>query len=229
MQTSEQQARQFADSGLVDSGGGLNQFTSNLVRVALEGGGQKEYLDSLRRAYKQRVDAMDAALHKHIGDRAAWTVPTGGFFFWLTCSDDFLAAANRSTAAGTPGQFNTTALLDATAAPKSASYPAPVAPASAPSTTASASASPTTPSPKSRKASAASAASSTPSSKPREYTSNCRGTPCGCPGRCPLYKTSHHAEIIHTNDSILALHPVPEPADHFSRVYHAHLLPNRDS
>ena len=126
VQTSEQQARQFADSGLVDSGGGLNQFTSNLVRVALEGGGQKQYLDSLRRAYKQRVDAMDAALHKHIGDRAAWTVPAGGFFFWLTCAGDFLAAAaNRSTAAGAPGQFNTTALLDAAAPAKVGFLPGP--------------------------------------------------------------------------------------------------------
>jgi len=105
-------------SGLVDSGGGLNQFTSNLVRVALEGGGQKEYLDSLRRAYKQRVDAMDAALHKHIGDRATWSVPAGGFFFWLTCADHFLAAANRSPVGSAPGQFDTTGLLDAAAGVK---------------------------------------------------------------------------------------------------------------
>ena len=102
VQTSEQRARQFAASGLVDSGGGLNQFTSNLVRVALEGGGQKDYLESLRRAYKERVEAMDAALHKQIGDRATWTVPAGGYFFWLTCAED----------------LDTTALLDAAARAK---------------------------------------------------------------------------------------------------------------
>ena len=67
------------------------------MRVALEGGGQKDYLDQLRRAYRQRVAAMDAALHKHIGDRATWTVPAGGFFFWLTC----------------PANIDTTALLNA--------------------------------------------------------------------------------------------------------------------
>lgn len=118
VQTSAQRARSFAASGLVDSGGGLNHFTSNLVRVALEGGGQLDYLEGLRRAYQQRVEAMDAALHKHIGDRATWTVPTGGFFFWLTCADDFLAAANGSPAGSAPSQFDTTVLLEAASSAK---------------------------------------------------------------------------------------------------------------
>ncbi len=108
VQTSAQRARQFAASGLVDSGGGLNHFTSNLVRVALEGGGQRDYLDGLRRAYRQRVQAMDAALHKHIGDRATWTVPRGGFFFWLTCAESLdttalLAAAASAKVGFLPG------------------------------------------------------------------------------------------------------------------------------
>ncbi len=88
VQTTPQLARRFASSGLADSGGGLNHFTSNLVRVALEEGGQKDYLDGLRRAYWQRVEAMDAALRRHINDRAVWSVPAGGFFFWLTCGDE---------------------------------------------------------------------------------------------------------------------------------------------
>ena len=52
---------------------------------------------------------MDAALNKHIGDRATWTVPAGGYFFWLTC------AAN----------IDTTALLDASAAAKVGFLPGP--------------------------------------------------------------------------------------------------------
>lgn len=87
IQTTPQLARRFATMGIADSGGGLNHFTANLVRVALEEGGQRDYLDSLRRAYQQRVEVMDAALRRHIGDRAAWSVPSGGFFFWLTCPD----------------------------------------------------------------------------------------------------------------------------------------------
>ena len=100
VQTTPQRAHAFAASGLVDSGGGLNQFTSNLVRVALEGGGQRDYLDELRRAYRLRVEAMDAALHRHIGDRATWTVPAGGFFFWLTCADKLDTTELLKEAAG---------------------------------------------------------------------------------------------------------------------------------
>ena len=99
VQTTPQRARRFATSGLADSGGGLNQFTSNLVRVALEGDGQRDYLNGLRRAYRQRVGAMDGALRQHIGDRAAWRVPGGGFFFWLTCGDQIDTAALLRTAA----------------------------------------------------------------------------------------------------------------------------------
>ena len=69
----------------------------------MKGEGRGDYLDGLRRAYQQRVEAMDAALHRHIGDRATWTVPAGGFFFWLTC-------ANQSQ--------KTTALLQAAASAK---------------------------------------------------------------------------------------------------------------
>lgn len=100
VQTAPELAQRFVTSGLVDSGGGLNHFTSNLVRVALEEGWQAAYLHSLRETYGQRVQAMDAALREHIGQRAAWTVPDGGFFFWLTC----------------PPHVDTTALLETASA-----------------------------------------------------------------------------------------------------------------
>ena len=118
VQTTPQRARRFAASGLVDSGGGLNQFTSNLVRVALEGDGQRDYLNGLRRAYQQRVEAMDAALRQHIGDRAAWSVPGGGFFFWLTCAEQNLPASKRPADGVGSGQIDTTALLQTAASAK---------------------------------------------------------------------------------------------------------------
>lgn len=75
--------RRFVTCGLVDSGGGLNHFTSNLVRVALEEGWQSDLLEKLRAVYRRRIDVMDAALHRHVGDRALWQIPAGGYFFWL--------------------------------------------------------------------------------------------------------------------------------------------------
>jgi DNA-binding transcriptional MocR family regulator len=71
------------DSGAINSGGSLNHFTSHVVRHAIELGLQAQLLDHLRGAYRERVEAMDEALHEHLGDLASWTCPQGGYFFWL--------------------------------------------------------------------------------------------------------------------------------------------------
>lgn len=90
--------QKLAGSGLVDSGGGLNPFTSNLVRVVLEQGWQDAYLADLRATYKRRVEVMDAALNHHLGDMATFTRPQGGFFFWLTLAETIDTAALLETA-----------------------------------------------------------------------------------------------------------------------------------
>jgi 2-aminoadipate transaminase len=83
IQAAPELVQRFVTCGLVDSGGGLNHFTSNLVRVALERGWQADYLAGLRETYRQRIAVMDAALHRHVGDLARWRKPDGGYFFWL--------------------------------------------------------------------------------------------------------------------------------------------------
>ena len=70
-------------SGLLDSGGGLNPFTSNLVRVVLEEGWQAAHLDRLRAAYAKRLRTMEATLKERLGDSAHFRTPEGGFYFWL--------------------------------------------------------------------------------------------------------------------------------------------------
>lgn len=41
------------------------------------------HLERLRAFYRQRRDAMQAALSRHLGDLADWTPPSGGLFFWV--------------------------------------------------------------------------------------------------------------------------------------------------
>ena len=55
-----------------------------------EGLGRARGLDGARR------DAIMAALDRHVGDRASWTRPQGGFFTWL----DLSPAATRSPRRG---------------------------------------------------------------------------------------------------------------------------------
>lgn len=79
-------------SGLLDSGGGLNPFTSGLVRSVLELDLQRPYLSSLRATYQQRIAAMTKALQTY-APKVTYEVPQGGYFFWLQLPDGFDAEA----------------------------------------------------------------------------------------------------------------------------------------
>lgn len=70
-------------SGVVDSGGSLNHFTSGIMRSAIELGLLEQHLAHLRQTYRQRIIALDAALQQNLPDWITYTKPPGGFFFWL--------------------------------------------------------------------------------------------------------------------------------------------------
>lgn len=66
-----------------------------------------QYLDSDERAqrlgrvvafYRERRDAFDDALRRHLGDVADWETPPGGLFFWVTLRDGSDAQALLSRA-----------------------------------------------------------------------------------------------------------------------------------
>jgi DNA-binding transcriptional MocR family regulator len=72
----------LAGSGLLESGGGMNPYTSALVRGLIESGGLEENIARLRREYAGRLNALEAALRQHL-PTAEYTIPQGGFFFWV--------------------------------------------------------------------------------------------------------------------------------------------------
>ena len=53
------------------------------MRHAIDLGLQQSMLDKARHTYRRRVEAMQQSLHETVGDRARWTRPEGGYFFWL--------------------------------------------------------------------------------------------------------------------------------------------------
>lgn len=68
--------------GMLDSGGGMNPFTSAIVRSLIEDGGLDTNISQLRDVLGNRVEVMDALLRKHI-PQARFSIPHGGYFFWL--------------------------------------------------------------------------------------------------------------------------------------------------
>ncbi|MDX1380176.1 MAG: PLP-dependent aminotransferase family protein [Xanthomonadales bacterium] len=89
----------LVDSGAVNSGGSMNQFTSIVMREAIEQGLQAAFLQRLRTTYARRVEAMDTALREQVGDRARWLRPGGGYFYWLELDESVDTAALREHAA----------------------------------------------------------------------------------------------------------------------------------
>lgn len=87
VQTSPKLWQAIAQCGLIDSGGGLNHFTSTIVRSVLELGLQKQYLSLLKETYSGRVAAMHQALQEKLPG-AAYVRPNGGFFFWLNLPEE---------------------------------------------------------------------------------------------------------------------------------------------
>jgi DNA-binding transcriptional MocR family regulator len=83
IQTSDGLMQRLLDTGVINSGGSFNHFTSHVVRHAIELGLQGSLLQHLRTSYGQRLETMDLALHRHLGSLAGWARPCGGYFFWL--------------------------------------------------------------------------------------------------------------------------------------------------
>ena len=74
----------FVGCGVLDSGGGLNPFTSGIVRSALEIGRVGDTLAFLKETYAARLRALCAALRGHLPAGVRFDEPAGGFFVWLT-------------------------------------------------------------------------------------------------------------------------------------------------
>ena len=83
IQGGAQLLKRFTRCGLLDSGGGLNPFTSGVMRSAIEMGLQLDQLKILKTTYAKRKSALSNALKIYLPDSVRFTEPEGGFFIWL--------------------------------------------------------------------------------------------------------------------------------------------------
>ena len=74
--------KKITSCGLIDSGGGLNPFTSAIVHELLENGDLVKNITMLRQTYHARLKVMGTALKEDI-PQAEFTTPEGGFFYWV--------------------------------------------------------------------------------------------------------------------------------------------------
>jgi DNA-binding transcriptional MocR family regulator len=87
IQAEASRIRRLVTCGLLDSGGGMNPFTSAVVQGILENGELEKHILSLKATYLARLSAMDAALRRYLPG-ARYTIPQGGYFFWVRLPGD---------------------------------------------------------------------------------------------------------------------------------------------
>jgi len=100
LQAAPEPLRHLAGSGLLDSGGGLNPFTSALVQSVLELNLLEPNVAHLKATYRLRRDVLAAALREHL-PQARCVLPSGGYFFWVDLGDGVDAAALAARTAQT--------------------------------------------------------------------------------------------------------------------------------
>jgi DNA-binding transcriptional MocR family regulator len=108
IQTGPRLLKRLIGCGLLDSGGGLNPFTSALVCSAIEMGLQQTQLATLVSTYTERKAALSNALKKYLPDAVRFIESAGGFFIWLAFPEgvdtqQMLAAARRKDVGYLPG------------------------------------------------------------------------------------------------------------------------------
>ncbi len=89
--------KKFVECGLLDSGGGLNPFSSAIVTEVIKSGGFEKNIKTLNEIYSSRVKVMDQALRKYL-PQLTYTVPHGGYFFWARLPEGMPASSLREKA-----------------------------------------------------------------------------------------------------------------------------------
>ncbi len=106
IQCCPEKINRFVSCGLLDSGGGLNPFTSAIVREALESGRLEEYIARLTETYRSRAAVMDSALRKYL-PKVSYDRPQGGYFFWVRLPGNLDAAVLQRKAESFKVSFRT--------------------------------------------------------------------------------------------------------------------------
>ncbi len=88
-----EQVERIAGSGVNESGGCTSQFAAAVVARYLAAGSYDDHVAGLRRTYRERRDALLAALAAELPPGCRAAAPDGGFFVWVSLPDGVRASA----------------------------------------------------------------------------------------------------------------------------------------
>lgn len=73
----------FRNSGVLKSGGAINNYTSGLLTSLIELGLAKKQLQKCLKTYKEQCDALCETLEENLDPSCSFVKPAGGYFIWL--------------------------------------------------------------------------------------------------------------------------------------------------
>ncbi|MFO7730898.1 MAG: PLP-dependent aminotransferase family protein [Spirochaetia bacterium] len=87
LQAESEQIKRIISCGMLDSGGGLNPFTSAIVRSMFQSGSMDRHLDRLIEVYRQRMNVLSRSIWTELAEYAEFVHPGGGYFLWVKLPD----------------------------------------------------------------------------------------------------------------------------------------------
>ena len=101
IKSSPSNIKKLSSRGYVQSGGGLNPFTGEIVATAVESGALSSHIDVVRRMLQRRYEALERSVSEHL-PFCQWESVRGGYFFWLQLPKGVSATALHAEAAQLP-------------------------------------------------------------------------------------------------------------------------------
>ena len=111
MHTNIDLIKKMAKSGLLDSGGGFNPFTSEIVNSVIRLGFLKANIQRLKTVYAQRLKVFCHQLRMHLPKQAVFKIPKGGYFIRVKLPDNIDTQLLRQAARKQNVDFNHGALF----------------------------------------------------------------------------------------------------------------------
>ena len=103
--------KKMAKAGLLDSGGGFNPFTSEIVNSVISLGLLNTHIQRLKKVYAQRLEIFCHQLRMNLPKQAEFKIPKGGYFIWVKLPDNMDAQSLRKAAQKQNVDFNHGALF----------------------------------------------------------------------------------------------------------------------
>ncbi len=106
MHTNNDLIQKMVKSGLLDSGGGFNPFTSEIVNSVIRLGLLNTHIQGLKTVYSQRLKIFCHHLKNHLPKKAQFKVPKGGYFIWVKLPENIDTKPLRKLAQKQKVDFN---------------------------------------------------------------------------------------------------------------------------